>query len=277
MKEKLSVVKVGGRIVEEEASLDRLLDDFAAVPGPKVLVHGGGRTATDLAARLGIATRMVAGRRVTDAPMLDVATMVYGGLVNKRVVARLQARGTDAVGLTGADMDLVRSHRRPAGEVDFGHVGDVDRVDADRLVSLFRLGVVPVLAPLTHDGAGGLLNTNADTIASEVAKALAGRYDVTLVYCFEHGGVLARADDEGSVIPRLDRAAFRALVADGTIGGGMVPKIENGLAAVEAGVGRVVVTRADRLAEIPRFIGLSAPSRPAPPCTVITRTLHADE
>jgi len=271
MKEKLAVVKVGGKIVEDPASLDRLLDRFTAVGGRKLLVHGGGRTATALADRLGLETRMVAGRRVTDAAMLDVVTMVYGGLVNKRVVARLQARGAVAVGLTGADLDIIRSHRRPAGEVDYGYVGDVDRVDAARIAALLETGAVPVLAPLTHDGAGNLLNTNADTIAAEAAKALADRYDVTLVYCFEHAGVLARPADEGSVIPRLDRAAFRALVAAGTISGGMVPKVENCLAAVEAGVHHVVITSADRLSEIARFIEDSAPSAAPVSCTVISR------
>lgn len=270
MREKLTVVKVGGKIVEDAASLARLLDDFSAIEGPKVLVHGGGRTATDVAARLGIETRMVGGRRITDGPMLEVVAMVYGGLVNKRIVAGLQARGTDAVGLTGADMDVIRSHRRPAGEVDYGFVGDVDRVDAVRLSSLLASGTVPVLAPLTHDGCGHLLNTNADTIAGEAAKALASRYDVTLAYCFEHAGVLASPTDEDCVIPHIDRAAFRALVADGTISGGMVPKIENSLLAVEAGVGRVVITRADRIAQTLGRSGSESPSGAAASCTVIT-------
>lgn len=270
MNEKLTVVKVGGKIVEDAASLSRLLDDFSALAGPKVLVHGGGRTATDVAARLGIETRMVAGRRVTDGAMLDVVTMVYGGLVNKRIVAGLQARGTDAVGLTGADMDVMRSHRRPAGEVDYGFVGDVDRVNAARLSALLASGAVPVLAPLTHDGGGQLLNTNADTIAGEAAKALAVAYDVTLVYCFEHTGVLADATDADSVIPYIDRALFRTLVADGVVSGGMVPKIENCLAAVEAGVGRVVITRADRIAQALRISTAAPLSGGTPPCTVIT-------
>ena len=190
MKEKLTVVKVGGKIVEEPSALARLLTDFSALPGLKVLVHGGGRTATDMAARLGIATQMVGGRRVTDAETLRVVTMVYAGLVNKNVVAGLQAHGVNALGLTGADMDVIRSHRRVSGEVDYGFVGDVDRVDADMLAMLLGAGVVPVMAPLTHDGCGSLLNTNADTIAGETAKALAMRFDVTLVYCFEHAGVL---------------------------------------------------------------------------------------
>lgn len=250
MKQKLTVVKVGGKIVETPHSLDLLLQGFARLEGPKVLVHGGGRTATDVAAQLGIESRMVDGRRITDEAMLRVVSMVYGGLVNKNVVARLQAAGVNALGLTGADMDVIRSHRRPVRDgVDFGFVGDVDRVDADCLAHLLVSGVVPVVAPLTHDGEGHLLNTNADTMAGEVAKALARHFDVTLVYCFEHSGVLAQADDEASVIPLITPEIFQRLKAEGVVSGGMLPKLENCLAAVEAGVGRVVITRADVLGE----------------------------
>lgn len=249
MKEKLTIIKVGGKIVEDEASLTRLIEYFAALDGHKLLVHGGGRTATDVAAQLGIATQMVNGRRVTDAEMLRVVTMVYGGLVNKNVVARLQACGICALGLTGADVDVMRSHRRTGTAVDYGFVGDVDKVDGQRLADFIRSGIVPVMAPLTHDGNGTLLNTNADTIAGETAKALAAHFDVTLVYCFEHAGVLRDPDDESSVIPHICRSSFDALVADGTVSGGMIPKIENCLAAVEAGVGRVVITKADRISE----------------------------
>lgn len=249
MKESLTVVKVGGKIVETESSLQELLNRFARISGPKVLVHGGGRTATDLATRMGIETQMIDGRRITDADMLAVVTMVYGGLVNKRVVAALQSRGMNALGLTGADMNVIRAHRRPPCPVDFGYVGDVDRVDADALRHLISRGVTPVMAPLTHDGQGNLLNTNADTIAGETAKALAPYYDVTLVFCFEHAGVLRTPHDEESVIPHIDAAAFEALKADGTLTGGMIPKVHNSLQAVAAGVGRVVITRADRLGD----------------------------
>ena len=199
--EKLTVIKVGGKIVEEPETLDRLLADFSALPGYKVLVHGGGRSATQLAARLGIESHMVNGRRITDAETLKVVTMVYGGLVNKNIVAGLQAKGVNAIGLTGADMDVIRSVKRPVQEVDYGFVGDVKRVNTDLLASLIHQGVVPVMAPLTHDGAGHLLNTNADTIAGETAKALARHFEVTLVYCFEKKGVLRDADDDESVIP----------------------------------------------------------------------------
>lgn len=247
MKEQLTLIKVGGKIVEEEATLRRLLDDFAAIGGHKLLVHGGGRSATRLAEQLGIESRMVDGRRITDAETLRVVTMVYAGLVNKNIVAGLQARGVNALGLTGADMNVIRSAKRPVKEVDYGYVGDVERVDATLLADLIARGVVPVMAPLTHDGRSNLLNTNADTIAGETAKALAPLFDVTLMYCFEKKGVLRNADNEESVIPRIDRPAFEALTADGTIAGGMIPKIENALAAVDAGVKRVIITRADAI------------------------------
>lgn len=250
MKQKVTVVKVGGKIVETPDTLETLLHRFSALEGLKVLVHGGGRTATEVAARLGVETHMVDGRRITDADMLRVVTMVYGGLVNKQVVARLQACGVNALGLTGADMNLIRSHRRPERNgVDFGFVGDVDTVDGERLAQLLHSGVTPVVAPLTHDGEGHLLNTNADTMAGEVAKALARQFEVTLVYCFEHAGVLANPDNEASVIPLITRRDFDALKAQGVVTGGMLPKIENCLSAVGAGVRRVVITRADTLQE----------------------------
>ena len=250
MKQKVTVVKVGGKIVEAPDTLETLLHRFSALEGLKVLVHGGGRTATEVAARLGVETHMVDGRRITDADMLRVVTMVYGGLVNKQVVARLQACGVNALGLTGADMNLIRSHRRPERNgVDFGFVGDVDTVDGERLAQLLHSGVTPVVAPLTHDGEGHLLNTNADTMAGEVAKALARQFEVMLVYCFEHAGVLADPDNEASVIPLITRRDFDVLKAQGVVTGGMLPKIENCLSAVGAGVRRVVITRADTLQE----------------------------
>jgi acetylglutamate kinase len=244
MKEKLTIIKVGGKIVEEESSLQQLLKDFSAIPGHKLLVHGGGRTATALAARLGIESQMVNGRRITDAETLKVVTMVYGGLVNKHIVAGLQAVGVNAMGLTGADMNVIRSHKRPVKDVDYGFVGDVEQVNADLLATLIRQGVVPVMAPLTHDGQGTMLNTNADTIAGETAKALAAHFDVTLVYCFEKRGVLRDADDDDSVIPSINRAQFEQYVADGIIQGGMIPKLENAFAAIDAGVSQVVITLA---------------------------------
>ncbi|MBQ8423251.1 MAG: acetylglutamate kinase [Coprobacter sp.] len=246
--EKLTLIKVGGKIVEEPDTLQALLRDFAAVGGHKLLVHGGGRSATKVAEQLGIESRMVDGRRITDADTLRVVTMVYGGLVNKNIVAGLQALGVDALGMTGADMNILRSDKRPVRAVDYGYVGDVKEARGDALALLVRDGIVPVLAPLTHDGKGQLLNTNADTIAGEAAKALAPYFDVTLVYCFEKKGVLQDENDDDSVIPEINRAKFEALVADGTVQGGMIPKLENAFSAIDAGVKAVVITRADSLA-----------------------------
>lgn len=243
--EKVTIVKVGGAIVEDNEQLAQLLTDFAAIPGKKVLVHGGGRRATKVAAALGIESKMVNGRRITDAQMLEVVTMVYGGLVNKNLVAKLQAKGVNALGLTGADMDVIHSHKRPVKDgVDFGYVGDVERANGKMLQTLIQEGITPVMAPLTHDGNGNILNTNADTIASETAKALAPYYDVTLIYSFEKKGVLSNPDDDNSVIPIITRSDFEKYQADGTIGGGMIPKIENALAAVDAGVKEVIITLA---------------------------------
>lgn len=247
MREKLTVIKVGGKIVEEEATLDRLLNDFAGIEGHKVLVHGGGRSATKLAAQLGIESKMVNGRRITDSETLKVVTMVYGGLVNKNIVAGLQARGVNALGLTGADMNVIRSVKRPVKEVDYGFVGDVEKVDASLLSDLIYKGVVPVMAPLTHDGKGNMLNTNADTIAGETAKALATLFDVTLVFCFEKKGVLRDENDDESVISLITPADFERYVADGTIQGGMIPKLENSFAAIEAGVTEVIITLASAI------------------------------
>ena len=245
MKEKLTIVKVGGAVVEDEAQLLQLLKDFSAIEGCKVLVHGGGRKATKVAESLGIESKMVNGRRITDAQMLSVVTMVYGGLVNKNLVARLQANGVNALGLTGADMDVIRSHKRPLKDgIDFGFVGDVDKANGEMLSKFIEEGIVPVMAPLTHDGEGHILNTNADTIASETAKALAPYYDVTLIFSFEKKGVLRNPDDDESVIPSITRADFIRYKEDGTISGGMLPKIENALAAIDAGVKKVIITLA---------------------------------
>ena len=254
---KLTLVKVGGAIVENADSLSSLLDKFASIEGHKVLVHGGGRSATRIAERLGLPQQMVAGRRVTDADTLRVVTMVYAGLVNKNIVAQLQARGINALGLTGADMNVISSHRRPPKQVrmddgstqtvDYGFVGDIDQVNADLLADLIAKGVVPVMCPIGHDTQGSLLNTNADTIAAEVAKALARNFEVTLVYCFEKRGVLRDADDDDSVISCITQAEFPVLVEQGIVSGGMLPKLENAFDAIRAVVHEVVITRADAL------------------------------
>lgn len=255
--EHINVIKVGGAVVEAPSALARLLDKFAQIPGAKVLVHGGGRSATRMAASLGIDTQMVGGRRVTDEQMLKVVTMVYGGLVNKNVVASLQQRGVNAVGLTGADMNLMLSHKRPPKEmrmddgstrmVDFGFVGDVDQVNGSMLSTLVSNGLVPVVAPLTHDGKGHLLNTNADTIAGQVACALTPYYEVTLTFCFEKKGVLSNPNDEESVIRSINEAEFRRYVQEGVIAGGMTPKLENSFDAIHKGVSQVVITNTEDL------------------------------
>lgn len=245
--EKLTLIKVGGKIVEEPDTLQQLLRDFSSIEGHKVLVHGGGRSATKIASQLGIESQMVNGRRITDAEMLKVVTMVYGGLVNKNIVAGLQALQVNALGLTGADMNIMRSDKRPVKDVDYGFVGDVKEVNADVLASLIQQGIVPVLAPLTHDKQGHMLNTNADTIAGEAAKALAKYFDVTLMFCFEKKGVLLNENDDESVIPEIDRASFQKYVAEGVIQGGMIPKLENAFQAIDAGVKEVIITQASEI------------------------------
>lgn len=242
------VIKVGGAVVEDPAQLAILLDEFVKVKGPKVLVHGGGRTATQLAKQLGIESQMVGGRRITDAEMLRIVTMVYGGLVNKNIVAQLQARGINALGLTGADMNIVHAHRRPITSegIDFGFVGDVDGADGGRLLQLLQAGITPVIAPLTHDGQGHMLNINADTMAQTVAVALAKcaivHCPLTLTFCFELPGVLRDPADSSTLIPKMTEESFRQLVADGIISGGMIPKLENAFAAIHAGVSSVRIT-----------------------------------
>ena len=250
--EKLTIIKVGGKIVEEPDSLAQLLNDFARIPGHKMLVHGGGRSATRIATQLGIETKMVDGRRITDNEMLNVVTMVYGGLVNKNIVANLQARNINALGLTGADMNVIESHKRqpnpiaaPAEGKRFKEwTGDVDKVDGGRLAQLIDSGIVPVMAPLTHNRQGNLLNTNADTIAGEVAKAMTPYYNISLMFCFEKAGVLQDENDESTVIPHINAADFKRLVDEGVIQGGMIPKIQNALEAVDAGVKEVIITKA---------------------------------
>lgn len=245
--EKLTLIKVGGKIVEEEATLNRLLSDFSKINGAKVLVHGGGRLATKMAEQLGIESRMVEGRRITDEETLRIVTMVYAGLVNKNIVARLQGLGVNAIGLTGADMNVMRSEKRPVKTIDYGFVGDVKEVNAEALAMLLKNDYIPILSPLTHDQKGNLLNTNADTIAGEAAKALAQIFDVTLVFCFEKNGVLLDENDDNSVIPQINRELFEAYKTQGIIQGGMIPKLDNSFQAVEAGVKQVIITKASEI------------------------------
>ncbi len=242
--DKLNIVKVGGKVVEDPATLEQFLQDFAKISGHKLLVHGGGTLATELAEQLGIENKMSEGRRITDAETLKIVTMVYGGLINKNIVACLQAKNINALGLTGADLNLIRSVKRPVKEIDYGYVGDVKEVQGDVIAELLKLGIVPVLAPLTHDKKGQLLNTNADTIAAETAKALAGYFEVHLIYCFEKKGVLMNTEDENSVISEIDASLFKEYAGQGIIQGGMIPKLQNAFEAIHCGVKDVTITKA---------------------------------
>jgi acetylglutamate kinase len=245
--DRLTVIKVGGKIVEKEDDLNHFLADFSQIEGYKILVHGGGSLATKVAAQLGIESRMIDGRRITDAETLKVVTMVYGGWVNKMIVARLQAYGINAIGLTGADMNVIRSVKRPVQTIDYGFAGDIEKVDARSLGMLLLQDIVPVLSPLTHDKQGNLLNTNADTIAAETAKALAQLFDVTLIYCFEKNGVLRDEADDESVISEIDHDSYINYKEQGVIQGGMIPKLDNAFRAIDAGIKRVVITKASAI------------------------------
>ncbi len=243
----LSIIKIGGNVIDDGEALRQFLQNFAALPGQKMLVHGGGKIATEVAASLGIPARMIEGRRVTDADMLRVVTMVYGGLLSKTIVAQLQACGCNAVGLTGADACVIAARKRTGWAAEYGFVGDITAVNADALQHFLESGLTPVLAPLTHDGQGTLLNTNADTIAAEVAAAMAASYRVELIYCFEKPGVLAEPADEASVIPLITPGSYAALKTGGVISAGMIPKLDNAFAALNRGVAEVRICRAAEL------------------------------
>jgi acetylglutamate kinase len=241
MKEALSIVKIGGNIIGDKKVLPEFLDLFAQLPGPKILVHGGGKSATALGARLGIKAHMINGRRITDAANLELAVMVYAGLLNKGIVAGLQALDCNAIGLCGADGKAISAHKRPIGEIDFGYVGDIDGVNAPFLSVMLKAGLSPVFCALTDDGKGQLLNTNADTIASEIAIGLSGEYNTTLYYCFEKQGVLRNLNEPGSVIREINTASYQQLLKAGIIAEGMLPKMENCFNALKRQVGRVCI------------------------------------
>ncbi len=244
----ITIVKVGGKVVETPESLSELLSDFVKIPGLKILVHGGGRSATKIAEKLGVETKMVEGRRITDAETLDVVTMVYGGLVNKKIVASLQANGANAIGLTGADLNLIKAKKRPVKDIDYGFVGDVESVQVEELTALLNQNVVPVIAPLTHDGQGNMLNTNADTMASSLASALAPFFNVSLMYCFEKKGVLSNPNDDDAVISNLTKDLFKEYQQSGVINEGMIPKLDNGFTALSKGVAKVIITNTQGIA-----------------------------
>jgi len=238
-KEKLSIVKIGGNIIEDETSLNAFLELFSNLEGKKILVHGGGKRATHMASKLGIESKMINGRRITDADTLEVITMVYGGLVNKNVVAKLQALNTDAIGLTGADVNSIKSDKRPVKEIDFGFVGDVKKVAHNSIDKLIQADFTPVFCAITHDGNGQLLNTNADTIASQVAVGMSNLYDTSIYYCFELNGVLRDINDKNSVVRRIDSKVYKELLEQGIIADGMLPKLENCFDALKNGVNNI--------------------------------------
>lgn len=247
MTEHLSIVKIGGHIIEDPTELDHFLHQFASLQGHKILVHGGGKLATQLASKLGVESKLIDGRRITDAQTLEVITMVYAGLTNKNIVAQLQALGCDAIGLSGADGNAIQAHQRPVQKIDYGFVGDVDGVNGPLISALLANDLTPVFCAMTHDGHGQLLNTNADTIASELAIGLGGIYNTTLYYCFEKRGVLMDVDKEDSVIQHIDPTTYQQLLADGVIAEGMLPKLTNCFHALHKQVGKVCIGHASML------------------------------
>lgn len=235
----LSIVKIGGNIIEDDGALSKFLEHFSAMEGPKILVHGGGKKASELLHKLGIEPKMAKGRRITDTTTLDVVVMVYGGLVNKNIVAKLQALRTNAIGMSGADGNSILAHKRPVKEIDYGFAGDVERINTDALTKLLQSGLTPVFCALTHDGNGQLLNTNADTIASTLAIGLSTIFETTLNFCFEFDGVLKDINDKSSVIQKIDSKSYETLVSKGIIANGMLPKLHNCFEALKNGVAEV--------------------------------------
>lgn len=250
MSQTLYVVKIGGNVIDNPEACARFLNDFAQLNAPKILVHGGGKVATQIAAKLQIETQMVEGRRITDKAMLDVVTMVYGGLVNKNLVAQLQAAHCNAIGLTGADGGIIRSVKRPVKTIDYGFVGDIEAVNAPQINALLSSALVPVIAPLTYSSEGLLLNTNADTMASATAVAMAQLFEVNLIYCFEKKGVLSDPDDDNAVIASLNPASYADYKSSGIINKGMIPKLESAFEALNEGVKQVTICHADDLLEV---------------------------
>lgn len=243
----ITIVKIGGNVIDNPALLSDFLDKFAKIDGPKVLIHGGGKIASEVSMRLGIEPQMVDGRRITDAATIDIVTMVYAGLVNKKMVASLQVRGCNAIGLSGADANIICGVQRPKEPINFGFVADLneDSVHDNHLKQLLYDGFTPVFSAIVHDGKGNLLNCNADTIASAIAVALSKKGDIKLVYCFEKKGVLRDIDDEDSVISLIKKDDFDELVKSGVVAKGMLPKLQNSFDALAKGVGSVVITQAE--------------------------------
>jgi acetylglutamate kinase len=253
VKEALFVIKIGGNIIDNAEKLSDFLQQFTAIKGKKILVHGGGKLATQLAKDLGIEQEMIEGRRITDAATLKIVTMVYAGYINKNIVAQLQANGSNAIGFTGADANLIKAHKRLASAskgIDYGFVGDVDEVNTAAIEPLLEQDIAIVVAPITHDGKGQLLNTNADTIAQSIATAMSNKYHVALLYCFEKSGVLLDANDDATVIPMIDQAYFKKLKDEQLIFAGMIPKLDNAFAALEKGVRKVIIGKAESILDL---------------------------
>ncbi len=247
MKQKLAIIKIGGNVIENKKELSKFLTLFAQLDGYKILVHGGGKLATQIANKLGFESKMVSGRRITDAETLDVITMVYGGLTNKNIVAQLQANDCNAIGLSGADGNAIQAHKRPVKEIDYGFAGDVDGVNSAMISKLLETDLTPVFCAMTHDGKGQLLNTNADTIASELAIGMSELYNTTLYYCFEKKGVLMDVTNDNSVIKHMNSETYEQLLAAGIIADGMLPKLENCFHALTKNVGKVCIGHASML------------------------------
>ncbi len=245
--DKLNVVKVGGTIINDKILLGQFLSAFSSISGKKILVHGGGKKATEISSALDIDTRMIDGRRITDASNLEVVVMVYAGLINKSIVARLQANGLQSLGISGADWAIIKSHKRKVFKIDYGLVGDIDYVDDHKLQKLIALGITPVICPITYEASGQLLNTNADTIAAKIAMAMHQHYDVTLKYCFEYPGVIKDINHDKTTIPRLSSTLYSKLKSDGKIHSGMLPKIDNAFSVLNTGVERVAICGIDNL------------------------------
>lgn len=245
--EPLLVIKIGGNIIDDEVKLSSFLGDFASIREKKILIHGGGKLATRMAAQLNVPQQMVEGRRITDAETLKIVTMVYAGYINKNIVAGLQGHGCNAIGLTGADGNSLVAHRRVHPLIDYGFAGDIDQVNAQFFRGLLEQELVPVVAPLTHDRTGLLLNTNADTIAQEIAKAMSALYAVQLIYSFEKEGVLTDVNDPASVLPRLNALHYQELKQRGSIFAGMIPKLDNAFAALNSGVQKVLIGKAEEI------------------------------
>ncbi|RAJ83315.1 acetylglutamate kinase [Chitinophaga dinghuensis] len=243
----LFIIKVGGNVIDNPALLQTFLGKFAAISAKKILIHGGGKVATRIGDKLGIESKYVDGRRITDADTIDVVTMVYGGLVNKQLVAQLQSRNCNAIGLTGADANIIPATKRPVKEIDFGFVGDVRTTELNTapLISLLEGGVTPVFAPLTHDGKGQILNTNADTIASSLAIALSKKYNVRLIYCFEKKGVLSDPNDDNAVINLINKEIYQQLMDQKVLSDGILPKLDNAFGAINNGVKEVLIGHAE--------------------------------